>query len=68
MLINKNRVRKMIHENGLKSSKTFLDALDQFVAMQIVGAMRETKKKKRVILRRDSIYHLVPIKGGSSEG
>jgi hypothetical protein len=64
MFINKRQIRKLIHENGLKSSSSFIDALDQFVSMQVIGAMKETKTAGRVILQRKNIYHLFPIDGG----
>jgi hypothetical protein len=61
MYINKRQIRKLIHENGLKSSNSFINALDQFVSMQVVGALKETKKAGRVILQRKNIYHLFPV-------
>lgn len=61
MYINKRQIRKLIHENGLKASRPFIDALDQFVSMQVVGAINETKKARRVILKRENIYHLSPV-------
>ena len=64
MYINKRQIRKLIHENGLKSSRSFIDALDQFVAMQVVGALKETKALKKVILSSKNIYHLFPVDGG----
>lgn len=63
-VINKAQVKKLIHENGLKSSRSFLDALDQFVAMQVVGAMRDCKNKKRIVLKREYVYFLIPVDGG----
>jgi hypothetical protein len=68
MFINKRQIRKLIHENGLKSSRSFIDALDQFVSMQVVGAMKETKEAKKVILQRKNIYHLFPVDGGHHGG
>ena len=64
MYINKRQIRKLIHENGLKASRPFIDALDQFVSMQVVGAMKETKTKGKVILQRKNIYHLFPVEIG----
>lgn len=64
MYVNKRQIRKLIHENGLKASNSFINALDQFVSMQVVGAMRETKKAGKVILQSKNIYHLFPVDGG----
>jgi hypothetical protein len=64
MYINKRQIRKLIHENGLKSSRSFINALDQFVTTQVVAALKETKAAKKVILQRKNICLLFPVEIG----
>jgi hypothetical protein len=60
VLINRRQVLKVIHENGLKGSKEFYDSIDQFVAMQVIAAIRDTKHRGKIILKMESICHLLP--------
>ena len=60
MLINRRQITKLLHENGMKGSKSFMDGLDQFIAMQVVGFMSEAKSKQRKILKREAIYFFAP--------
>jgi arginine repressor len=60
-LINKTRVKELIHKEGIKSSAEFLAALDEFVAIQVVQAATSARLQKKKILKRKNIYNLFPV-------
>lgn len=61
--LNKSAIKREFHLNGFRTSKPFLNALEDLVLIQVNHAKVALKKQGKKIARREIIYTLFPVKG-----
>lgn len=63
-IINKSAIRRSFHFNGLRTSNTFLNGLEEFVLIQVNHAQKTLKHAGKTTAHRQHVSTLLPVTEG----